>query len=153
MNKIWCLVLSAICSFQLFASSDPISREELVSQSELIVIGKLSDRKELDATWSTATLTIRETLKGDATIKNLKMKFLAKPVNTATWTYSGDEDGIWFLKREGEGVKATWSTFYSGGRIPINVDSEEGNKQIAKALEEIKHLIVEEKRARGPGAK
>jgi len=140
------LTLSAGCSYQALASGLPMERAELVSQSELIVIGKLSDRKELDATWATATLSIRETLKGDATVKKLTMKFLAKPGSTATWTYSGDEDGIWFLKKEGEGDKAIWSTFYAGGRIPVTSNSDEGKKEIAEALDEVKKLIAEQKK-------
>ena len=129
-----------------FACGEPMSRTDLVSQSEAIVIGQLSDRKELDATWATATLTIRETLKGDPAIKKVTLKFLAKPGNTATWTYSGNEDGIWFIKKEGDGDKATWSTFYAGGRIPTTFPTDEGKKEIAEALDEVKQLIVAQKK-------
>ena len=129
-----------------FACCEPMSRSDLVLQSEAIVIGQLSDRKDLDATWATATLAIRETLKGDPATKKVTLKFLAKPGNTATWTYTGDEDGIWFIKKEGEGDKATWSTFYAGGRIPTTVASEEGKKEIAEALDEVKKLIGEQKK-------
>jgi len=146
IDHLLLMILSAGCSYQVLASGLPMERAELVSQSELIVIGKLSDRKELDATWATATLSIRETLKGDATVKKLTTKFLARPGSTATWTYSGDEDGIWFLKKEGEGDKATWSTFYAGGRIPVTSSSDAGKKEIAKALAEVKTLIAEQKK-------
>ena len=145
-------IFAAACIFFLAcnanpaaASGDVMSRAELVSQSELIAIGKLSDRKEIDATWATSSLTIRETLKGEAKIKQVTVKYLAKPGSTATWTYSGDEDGIWFLKKDGEGEKATWSTFYAGGRIPTSVPSVEGKKEIAAALDEVKKLIADEK--------
>ena len=141
-----CALLLACCTNSAVASGDVMSRAELVSQSELIAIGKLSDRKEVDATWATSTLTIRETLKGDARIKQVTLKYLAKPGSTATWTYSGEEDGIWFLKKDGEGEKTTWSTFYSGGRIPTTVPSEQGKKEIAAALDEVKKLIAEEKK-------
>jgi len=139
-----CAVLLAGYASTVVASGDVMARAELVSQSELIAIGKLSDRKEVDATWATSTLTIRETLKGDAKIKQLTVKYLARPGSTETWTYTGDEDGIWFLKKDGEGEKATWSTFYAGGRIPTTVPSEEGKKEIAAALDEVKKLIAEQ---------
>ena len=144
-----CFAVSAGWSLQVFASGAPMSRAAMVSQSELIVIGKLSDRKDLDAMWATATLTIRETLKGDANIRKLRMKFLAKPGNTSTWTYSGNEDGVWFLKKEGKGDKATWSTFHPDGRMPLISNTDEGKKEIAQALQETKKLIAEEKK-RGP---
>src|SRR5262249_35922119 len=132
-----CLLLLTCCAFRSYASGEMLTRAEIVGQSELIVIGKLSDRKELDATWATATLTTRETLKGDAALKKLTLKFLAQPGNSATWTYKGDEDGIWFLKKEVGGERALWITFNSGCRIPTTVPSEQGKKEIAAALEEV----------------
>ena len=145
-------LLLAASAYSAHASGEPMARAELVSKSELIVIGKLHDRKELDATWATATLTIHETLKGDATIHDVTLKFLAKPGSTATWTYTGDEDGIWFIKKDGDGEKPTWSTFYAGGRIPTSVPSDEGKKEIAAALVEIKKLIAEQQEAPPPKA-
>src|SRR4051794_39914643 len=101
-NRLSLMSAVTLTASLAFASGEPISREDLVKRSELIVIGKLSGRKELDKEWATATLTIKETLKGAAKIKTVTLKFLAKPGNTATWTYSGEEEGIWFLQKQGD---------------------------------------------------
>ncbi len=143
-----CVALYASSSFQARASG-AMSQSHLVSQAKLVVIGKLSDRVERDAIWATATLTIRETLKGDAALKKLTLKFLAQPGTTAGGAYAGDEDGIWFLEKEGVGEQTTWSTFSGSGMISTTSQTEEGRKEIAQFLEAAKKLIAEETK---PGA-
>jgi hypothetical protein len=134
-HLILILAIAFAASFA-FASGEPITREDLVRRGELIVIGKLSDRKELDAQYATATLTIKETWKGDAKLKTVTLKFLAKPGNTATWTYDGNEDGIWFLQKQGD----VYVTFHSNGLVRTTFTDAEAKKQVQEFLDEIKTI-------------
>jgi hypothetical protein len=123
-----------------FASGEPITRADLVKRSELIVIGKLSGRKELDAQYATATLTIKETLKSEAKLKTVTLKFLAKPGNTATWTYSGEEEGIWFLQKQGD----VYVTFHSNGHVSTTFEDPKAKKEVQDFIDEVRKLIVEQ---------
>lgn len=119
-------------------SHEPITPEQLVKHAELIVIGKLSGRKEVDAQWATATLTIQELMKGDQKLKTVTVKFLAKPGNTATWTYEGTEEGIWFLAPAGEGL---YATFHSNGLVRTTFTEEAAKKQVKDFIDTVRRII------------
>ena len=134
-------VVATFLACSVFASGEPITKEDLVKKSELIVLGKLSDRKEFDKDWATATLTIKETWKGDTKLKTVTVKFLAKPGNTASWTYQGDEEGAWFLQKEGE----LYVTFHPNCLVRTTFTDAEAKKQVQDFLDEIRKIIVVEK--------
>jgi len=134
-------IVAVVMTCSAFASGEPITKEDLVKKSELIVLGKLSDRKELDKDWATATLTIKETWKGDAKLKTVTVKFLAKPGNTASWTYQGNEEGVWFLRKEGE----LYVTFHPNCLVRTTFTDVESKKQVQEFLDAIRKIIAVEK--------
>jgi hypothetical protein len=88
-----------LLSGSAFACCEMITPEDMTQSAELIVEGKLSDRKEGKDNTDTATLTVSKVIKGDKDVKTFTLRFRARDLNTATWTYNGTETGIWYLKK------------------------------------------------------
>jgi hypothetical protein len=82
-----------------FACCEPITPEDMTQSATLIVEGKLSDRKEGKDTTDTATLTVGKVIKGDKDVKMLTLRYQARNMTSASWTYNGNEAGIWYLKK------------------------------------------------------
>ena len=134
------LMLLSIIALLAFnnAAHETITPVQQVQRAELVVLGKLSDRKELNAEYAAATLTFKEVLKGDKALKTVKVRFLAKPGNTATWTYEGTEEGLWFLIPAGEGM---YETFHANGLIRTTFTEIEAQKQVNEYIAEVREII------------
>ena len=137
--RLLLLSLIALIAFN-GAAHESITPAQQVQRAELVVLGKLSDRKELNAEYAVATLTIKEILKGDKALKTVKVRFLAKPGNTATWTYEGAEEGLWFLAPAGEGM---YETFHANGLIRTTFTEIEALKQVNEYIAEVRKIIAQ----------
>ena len=86
--------------------------EQLIESASLIVIGKLSDRTAGENNTATATLAITRVLKGEGDLKKVEIQFQNKPTTTASYTYNGDEEGLWYLSKAqpGKGEKTYYTT-------------------------------------------
>lgn len=81
-----------------------LSPEEVAYFSDIVVYGKLSDKKEDGKAQASAKLTVKQVLKGEAGLKEVT---LLMPGNTGRLeicggdiTYKGDEEGLWFLEQK-----------------------------------------------------
>ena len=83
------LSLTALLSCPLLACWAALSTEQMVTQSALIVHGKLSDKKEGEKGSATATLTIARVFKGDATLKQVTVSDCTTR-GTASFTLAGN---------------------------------------------------------------
>ena len=137
MRVALCFTL-LICSMSARACLAPISHDELISQASVIVIGKLSDKKEGEKNIATATLTVSKVLKGDAGLKSLTLTFMAKPETTASWSYTGTEEGIWFLARATASDKSfTYSTFHPSCLVRTDATDAESRKAVDELIEKV----------------
>lgn len=82
-----------------------LSPEELAYFSDLVVYGKLSDKKDDAKALAVAKLTVKQVLKGDAGVKEVTLHM---PGNNGVQrescggdiVYKGDEEGVWFLEQK-----------------------------------------------------
>lgn len=78
------------------------SPEEITYASDLVVCGKLSDKKmAADNATASATLTMSKVLKGDASLQAVTLRMTGSKLEMCGGdiAYKGNEDGLWFLEK------------------------------------------------------
>lgn len=140
-----CLTLLT-CVMSASACMAPISHEEMISQASVIVIGKLSDKKEGANNIATASLTVSKVLKGSADLKSLTLTFMAKPQTTASWSYSGSEEGIWFLSEATAADKTvTYSAFHPNCLIRTDATDPESKREVNAFIDKVVKQVASPK--------
>jgi hypothetical protein len=100
------IIISFSLIIQIFASWEKISDEDLITQSDLVVVGKItaikeggSDEKDV----SIATVTISDVIKGAKDIKEVKLAFPSKKRQMMASTdifFDLNQEGVWLLRKD-----------------------------------------------------
>ncbi len=111
-----------------------LSEEQRTYEADLIVMGKLSDRKDVGESTATATLTVNHVFKGDPALKSVSFSFYTKAFSDVMDTYSGTEEGIWYLKKEDKG--GAYRTFDRSCHVSTTKLSAEDLKHLTDEIAE-----------------
>jgi len=79
-----------------------LSPEEIAYYSDVVVYGKLSDKKEDGKAQTAAKLTVKQVIKGEAGLKEVTLRMPGSVGLVGCCgdiSYKGDEEGVWFLEK------------------------------------------------------
>lgn len=121
LRRTYIVALLALAGLALPLAADLLAQwayrspEEIAYASDLVVCGKLSDKKmTADNGSASATLTVRKVIKGDANLRDVSLQMAGGKLELCGGdiAYKGDEDGLWFLEKVEKNGKVYYTASY-----------------------------------------